>query len=59
MDEPSSYDTQKNHNLFKKYDYQISVKSTLQEKLHGKIYVDNKKDKKQIHNFSFFFLINT
>jgi GNAT superfamily N-acetyltransferase len=46
MDEPSSYDTQKNHNLFKKYDYQISVKSTLQEKLHGKIYVDNQKNPK-------------
>jgi RimJ/RimL family protein N-acetyltransferase len=46
MDEPSKYDTYSIHNLFKKYNYQVSVKSTLQGKLKGKLYVDELENPK-------------
>ena len=41
MLEPISYNTDKIQKLFQKYHYQVSVKSTIQGNLKGKLYVDD------------------
>lgn len=43
MLEPTSYNSDRILNLFRKYDYQVSVKSTIQGKLKGELYVDDLK----------------